>query len=195
MNLPQPLQRIYDEFAAGKSPADMTRIGITAIALVLTLLTAATAGSSAPNNNDGSSQDGGGNTSPEQPDDSGYTPPPAHIQLRLDTIRTEVYGAVNKSRAGQGLGSAFEYPERSEDAQQKAEHNAVHGSWDQSEEDIGMVQAKMPLETASGYEFFELIRQSPEDLAVLMEPSNLFMAVGTAYSAHDDTVWLVIQTE
>ena len=129
------------------------------------------------------------------------------MQQRLNTIQSEVYDAVNLMRAEGGLGNAFEYPERAEEAQRKAEYNSVTGTEENSDENIGMLQHHLPREAevgpdgeilvpaASGYEFIEAFRGSEPHYNVLMEPTNQFMAVGTAYSAHDDTVWLVIQFE
>lgn len=202
MQLPQPIARLMNEIFSGKNPADLARIGITTITLVLTLLAATTAGSSTPND-DGSSNDV---PAPEQPEDPGYTAPLAHVQAQLDTIQFEVYQAVNNMRETSGTGSAFEYQDRSERAQNKAETNAVSGREDQVDENISMVQAHLPLNMpnsefepgtpeASGYDFVETLRRSKAHYDVLMDPLHLHMGVGIAYSAHDDTVWLVIQFE
>lgn len=188
MQLPQPIARLMNEIFSGKNPADLARIGITTITLVLTLLAATAAGSSTPND-DGSSND---DPAPENPD---YTAPPAHIQGQLDTIQAEVYEAVNKIRTAQGLSMIFKYPERQQAAQNKAELNAVTGKEDNVDADISMSQAHLPLNEASGYEFIERLRNDPDHLAVMMDPNNLHMAVGVAYSVTDDTVWLVLQFE
>lgn len=163
MQLPQPIARLMNEIFSGKNPADLARIGITTITLVLTLLAA--------------------------------TAPPAHIQAQLDTIQTEVYDAINDMRTEQNLSMIFEYPDRQEAAQQKAELNAVTGKEDNVDENISMLQAHLQLNEASGYEFIERLRTSESHLAVMMEPTNLHMAVGVAYSASDDKVWLVLQFE
>lgn len=191
MQLPQPIAHLMNEIFSGKNPADLARIGITTITLVLTLLAATTAGSSAPDD-DGSSTD---DPAPEQPEDPGYTAPPAHIQAQLDTIQVEVYDAINKMRTRENLSMIFEYPDRQEAAQQKAELNAVTGKEDDVDEDISMSHAHLPLNEASGYEFIERLRNDPDHLAVMMDPNNLHMAVGVAYSFTDDTVWLVLQFE
>ena len=192
MQLPQPIARLMNEIFSGKNPADLARLSITTITLVLTLLAAITAGSSTPNTDDGSSND---DPAPEQPEDPGYTAPPAHIQAQLDTIQVEVYDAINKMRTRENLSMIFEYPDRQEAAQQKAELNAVTGKEDNVDEDISMSQAHLPLNEASGYEFIERLRKDPDHLAVMMDPNNLHMAVGVAYSVTDDTVWLVLQFE
>ena len=44
MQLPQPIARLMNEIFSGKNPADLARIGITTITLVLTLLAATAAG-------------------------------------------------------------------------------------------------------------------------------------------------------
>ncbi|MEY8579022.1 CAP domain-containing protein [Corynebacteriaceae bacterium 6-324] len=191
MQLPQPIARLMNEIFSGKNPADLARIGITTITLVLTLLAATAADSSTPND-DGSSND---DPAPEQPEDPGYTTPPAHIQAQLDTIQTEVYDAINDMRTGENLSMIFEYPDRQDAAQGKAELNAVTGEENPVDENISMLQAHLPLNEASGYEFIERLRTSESHLAVLMEPTNLHMAVGVAYSASDDKVWLVLQFE
>lgn len=191
MQLPQPIARLMNEIFSGKNPADLARIGITTITLVLTLLAATAADSSTPND-DGSSND---DPAPEQPEDPGYTAPPAHIQEQLDTIQTEVYDAINDMRTGENLGMIFEYPDRQDAAQGKAELNAVTGEENPVDENISMLQAHLPLNEASGYEFIERLRTSESHLAVMMEPTNLHMAVGVAYSASDDKVWLVLQFE
>lgn len=191
MQLPQPIARLMNEIFSGKNPADLARIGITTITLVLTLLAATAAGSSTPND-DGSSND---DPAPEQPEDPDYTAPPEHIQAQLDTIQTEVYTAINDMRTEQNLSMIFGYPDRQEAAQDKAELNAVTGQEDIVDENISMLQAHLPLNEASGYEFIERLRTSESHLAVMMEPTNLHMAVGVAYSASDDKVWLVLQFE
>ena len=191
MQLPQPIARLMNEFFSGKNPADLARIGITTITLVLTLLAATAAGSSTPND-DGSSND---DPAPEQPEDPGYTAPPEHIQAQLDTIQTEVYDAINEMRTEQNLSMIFEYPDRQAAAQDKAELNAVTGEENPVDENISMLQAHLQLNEASGYEFIERLRTSESHLAVMMEPTNLHMAVGVAYSASDDKVWLVLQFE
>lgn len=191
MQLPQPIARLMNEFFSGKNPADLARIGITTITLVLTLLAATAAGSSTPND-DGSSND---DPAPEQPEDPGYTAPPEHIQAQLDTIQTEVYDAINEMRTEQNLSMIFEYPDRQAAAQDKAELNAVTGEENPVDENISMLQAHLQLNEASGYEFIERLRTSVSHLAVMMEPTNLHMAVGVAYSASDDKVWLVLQFE
>ncbi|MGP5116546.1 CAP domain-containing protein [Corynebacterium casei] len=191
MQLPQPIARLMNEIFSGKNPADLARIGITTITLVLTLLAATAAGSSTPND-DGSSND---DPAPEQPENPDYTAPPAHIQGQLDTIQAEVYEAVNKIRTKRGLSMIFKYPERQQAAQNKAELNAVTGKEDDVDEDISMSHAHLPLNEASGYEFIERLRKDPDHLAVMMDPNHLHMAVGVAYSVTDDTVWLVLQFE
>lgn len=191
MQLPQPIARLMNEFFSGKNPADLARIGITTITLVLTLLAATAAGSSTPND-DGSSND---DPAPEQPEDPGYTAPPEHIQAQLNTIQTEVYDAINEMRTEQNLSMIFEYPDRQAAAQDKAELNAVTGEENPVDENISMLQAHLQLNEASGYEFIERLRTSESHLAVMMEPTNLHMAVGVAYSASDDKVWLVLQFE
>lgn len=191
MQLPQPIARLMNEIFSGKNPADLARIGITTITLVLTLLAATAAGSSTPTD-DGSSND---IPAPGQAHHPDYVQPDPAVQKKLDTIQAEVYGAVNKMREGQGLGHSFAYPDRQDAAQYKAETNAVTGREDLTDENIGMLQHHLPLEEASGYEFIEVLSQSPEHAAVFMNPTNLHMAVATAYSASDNQVWLVIQFE
>lgn len=205
MQLPQPIARLMDEIFSGKNPADLARIGITTITLVLTLLAATAAGSSTPNADDGSSNEG---TSPEQPENPeepeepelpDYEAPPADVQDKLNVIQEEIYNAINDVRTEQNLSMIFKYPERQQAAQDKAELNAVTGKEDPVEENISMVQAHLPLSDASGYEFFERIRKSEEHMAVLMEPTNIHMAVGVAYSSSPEDpegqVWLVLQFE
>lgn len=203
MHLPQPIARLMDEIFSGKNPADLARLSITTITLVLTLLAATAAGSITPNTDDGSSND---TPAPEQPDNGDYEKPEPAIQAQLDTIRAEVYYSVNKMRETTGTGSAFEYQGRSERAQSKAETNALSGREDTVDEDISMVQAHLPLSMpnkefevgtpeASGYDFVERFRLSDLHRPVLLDPMHLHMGVGIAYSEHDDTVWLVIQFE
>ena len=205
MHLPQPIARLMDEIFYGKTPADLARLSITTITLVLTLLAAASAGSSTPND-DGSSID---NPAPEQSHHPDYLQPGLEVQSRLNTIHDEVYSAINDMRTEQNLSNIFEYPDGQSAAQYKAETNAVTGREDFVEGNINMLQAHLPLEvpaglteeeqaqavTASGYAFIEMLRTSPEHAEVFMNPTNLHMAVGTAYSAHDDQVWLVLQFE
>ena len=88
---------------------------------------------------------------------------------------------------------AFVYPARQAAAQYKSQENAVTGQEGPVEENISMLQAHLPLAEASGYEFIERLRNSEPHAAVFMEPSSVHMAVSAAYSAGDDTVWLVLQ--
>src|SRR5699024_12265302 len=113
-------------------------------------------------------------------------------QTKLGTLEAQVYRALNEMRQEQHLGMAFKYPERQDAAQYKAQENAVTGQEDPVEENISMLQAHLPLAEASGYEFIERLRNSGPHAAVFIEPSIVHMAVSAAYSAGDDTVWLVL---
>ena len=122
-----------------------------------------------------------------------YVAPSLDVQTKLSTIEDEVYGAINEMRQEQHLGMAFVYPARQAAAQYKSQENAVTGQEGPVEENISMLQAHLPLAEASGYEFIERLRNSEPHAAVFMDPSSVHMAVSTAYSAGDDTVWLVLQ--
>ena len=192
MHLPQPIARLMDEIFSGKNPADLARLSITTITLVLTLLAATAAGSSTPNTDDGSSND---DPAPEQPEDPGYTAPPAHIQAQLDTIPGRSLRRHQQDAHSGKPQHDLRIPGVGKLGPAKAELNAVTGKEDNVDEDISMSQAHLPLNEASGYEFIERLRKDPDHLAVMMDPNNLHMAVGVAYSVTDDTVWLVLQFE
>ncbi|PQM73603.1 hypothetical protein [Corynebacterium sp. J010B-136] len=191
MQLPPSIAKKFQELFSGTNPANLLKIGITAITLTLTLIAAIASGGTSSPDGDGDGED----TSEEIPvtGHPDYVPPPLEVQTKLATIETEVYDAVNQMRQEQHLGMAIKYPERQAATQYKAQTNALTGQEDPVEENISMLQAHLPLADASGYEFIEMLRTSEPHAAVLMQPSNLHMAVSAAYSAGDDMVWLVLQ--
>ncbi|HCM80365.1 MAG TPA: hypothetical protein DIS84_04055 [Corynebacterium stationis] len=191
MQLPPSIAQKFQELFSGTNPPNLIKIGITAITLTLTLIAAvASDGAASPEGGDGDED-----TSEETPltGHPDYVAPSLDVQTKLSTIEDEVYGAINEMRQEQYLGIAFKYPERQAAAQYKAQENAVTGQEGPVEENISMLQAHLPLAEASGYEFIERLRNSEPHAAVFMEPSSVHMAVAAAYSAGDDTVWLVLQ--
>ncbi|WLP88241.1 CAP domain-containing protein [Corynebacterium stationis] len=191
MQLPPAIAQKFQELFSGTNPSNLIKIGITAITLTLTLIAAVASGDTTSPGGDA----GDGDTSEETPvtGHPDYVAPSLDVQTKLSTIDDEVYGAINEMRQEQHLGMAFKYPERQDAAQYKAQENAVTGQEGPVEENISMLQAHLPLAEASGYEFIERLRNSEPHAAVFMEPSSVHMAVSAAYSAGDDTVWLVLQ--
>ena len=191
MQLPPSIAQKFQELFSGTNPSNLIKIGITAITLTLTLIAAVASGGTTSPEGDAGDED----TSEETPltGHPDYVAPSLDVQTKLSTIEDEVYGAINEMRQEQYLGIAFKYPERQAAAQYKAQENAVTGQEGPVEENISMLQAHLPLAEASGYEFIERLRNSEPHAAVFMEPSSVHMAVSAAYSAGDDTVWLVLQ--
>ena len=191
MQLPPSIAQKFQELFSGTNPSNLIKIGITAITLTLTLI-AAVASGGAPSPEGGAGDE---DTSEETPltGHPDYVAPSLEVQTKLATIEDEVYNAIHEMRQEQYLGIAFKYPERQAAAQYKAQENAVTGQEGPVEENISMLQAHLPLAEASGYEFIERLRNSEPHAAVFMDPSSVHMAVSTAYSAGDDTVWLVLQ--
>ncbi|AMJ45309.1 hypothetical protein [Corynebacterium stationis] len=191
MQLPPSIAQKFQGLFSGTNPSNLIKIGITAITLTLTLI-AAVASGGAPSPEGGAGDE---DTSEETPltGHPDYVAPSLEVQTKLATIEDEVYNAIHEMRQEQYLGIAFKYPERQAAAQYKAQENAVTGQEGPVEENISMLQAHLPLAEASGYEFIERLRNSEPHAAVFMDPSSVHMAVSTAYSAGDDTVWLVLQ--
>lgn len=191
MQLPPSIAQKFQELFSGANPSNLIKIGITATTLTLTLIAAVASGGTTSPNGDAGDED----TSEETPltGHPDYVAPSLDVQTKLSTIEDEVYGAINEMRQEQYLGIAFKYPSRQTAAQYKAQENAVTGQEGPVEENISMLQAHLPLAEASGYEFIERLRNSEPHAAVFMEPSSVHMAVSAAYSAGDDTVWLVLQ--
>ena len=191
MQLPPSIAQKFQGLFSGTNPSNLIKIGITAITLTLTLI-AAVASGGAPSPEGGAGDE---DTSEETPltGHPDYVAPSLEVQTKLATIEDEVYNAIHEMRQEQYLGIAFKYPERQAAAQYKAQENAVTGQEGPVEENISMLQAHLPLAEASGYEFIERLRNSEPHAAVFMEPSSVHMAVSAAYSAGDDTVWLVLQ--
>lgn len=189
MQLPEPIAGKLSELFSGAQATNIIKVGITAISLVLALLAAVGSSSGAPQDDDSSPVETAPNTHPD------YRTPSLEVQTQLATIQTEVYQAVNEMRQEQNLGLVFEYPERQDAAQLKAQTNAVTGTEEPVAENISMLQAHLPLEEASGYEFIERLRTSEPHAAVLMDSQYLNMAVSAAYSGDDNQVWLVVQFE
>ena len=191
MQLPPSIAQKFQELFSGTNPSNLIKIGITAITLTLTLIAAVASGGATSPESDAGDAD----TSEETPvtGHPDYVAPSLDVQTKLATIEDEVYNAIHEMRQEQYLGIAFKYPERQAAAQYKAQENAVTGQEGPVEENISMLQAHLPLAEASGYEFIERLRNSEPHAAVFMEPSSVHMAVSAAYSAGDDTVWLVLQ--
>ena len=191
MQLPPSIAQKFQELFSGTNPSNLIKIGITAITLTLTLIAAVASGGAASPEGGTGDED----TSEETPltGHPDYVAPSLEVQTKLATIEDEVYNAINEMRQEQHLGMAFVYPARQAAAQYKAQENAVTGQEGPVEENISMLQAHLPLAEASGYEFIERLRNSEPHAAVFMEPSSVHMAVSAAYSAGDDTVWLVLQ--
>ena len=191
MQLPPSIAQKFQELFSGTNPSNLITIGITAITLTLTLIAAVASGGAASPEGGTGDED----TSEETPltGHPDYVAPSLEVQTKLATIEDEVYNAIHEMRQEQYLGIAFKYPERQAAAQYKAQENAVTGQEGPVEENISMLQAHLPLAEASGYEFIERLRNSEPHAAVFMEPSSVHMAVSAAYSAGDDTVWLVLQ--
>lgn len=191
MQLPPAIAQKFQELFSGTNPSNLIKIGITAITLTLTLIAAVASGGTTSPEGDAGDED----TSEETPltGHPDYVAPSLEVQTKLATIEDEVYNAIHEMRQEQYLGIAFKYPERQAAAQYKAQENAVTGQEGPVEENISMLQAHLPLAEASGYEFIERLRNSEPHAAVFMEPSSVHMAVSAAYSAGDDTVWLVLQ--
>lgn len=189
MQLPESIAGKLSELFSGAHATNIIKVGITAISLVLALLAAVGSSSGTPQDDDSSPEETAPNTHPD------YRTPSLEVQTQLATIQTEVYQAVNEMRQEQNLGLVFEYPERQDAAQLKAQTNAVTGTEEPVAENISMLQAHLPLEEASGYEFIERLRTSEPHAAVLMDSQYLNMAVSAAYSADDNQVWLVLQFE
>ncbi|WP_301205697.1 CAP domain-containing protein [Corynebacterium stationis] len=191
MQLPPSIAQKIQELFSGTNPSNLIKIGITATTLTLTLIAAvASGGATSPESDAGDADTSGETPLTGYPD---YVAPSLDVQTKLATIEDEVYYAINEMRQEQHLGMAFKYPERQDAAQYKAQENAVTGQEGPVEENISMLQAHLPLAEASGYEFIERLRNSEPHAAVFMEPSSVHMAVSAAYSAGDDTVWLVLQ--
>ncbi|OAH30238.1 hypothetical protein AYJ05_11335 [Corynebacterium stationis] len=191
MQLPPSIAQKFQELFSGANPSNLIKIGITATTLTLTLIAAvASGGATSPESDAGDADTSGETPLTGYPD---YVAPSLEVQTKLATIEDEVYNAINEMRQEQYLGRAFKYPERQAAAQYKAQENAVTGQEGPVEENISMLQAHLPLAEASGYEFIERLRNSEPHAAVFMEPSIVHMAVSAAYSAGDDTVWLVLQ--
>lgn len=191
MQLPPSIAQKFQELFSGTNPSNLIKIGITAITLTLTLIAAVASGGTTSPEGDAGDED----TSEETPltGHPDYIAPSLEVQTKLSTIEDEVYDAIHEMRQEQHLGMAFKYPERQAATQYKAQENAVTGQEGPVEENISMLQAHLPLAEASGYEFIERLRNSEPHAAVLMEPSSVHMAASAAYSAGDDTVWLVLQ--
>lgn len=191
MQLPPSIAQKFQELFSGANPSNLIKIGITATTLTLTLIAAvASGGATSPESDAGDADTSGETPLTGYPD---YVAPSLEVQTRLATVEDEVYNAINEMRQEQYLGRAFNSPERQAAAQYKAQENAVTGQEGPVEENISMLQAHLPLAEASGYEFIERLRNSKPHAAVFMEPSIVHMAVSAAYSAGDDTVWLVLQ--
>ena len=191
MQLPPSIVQKFQELFSGANPSNLIKIGITATTLTLTLIAAvASGGATSPESDAGDADTSGETPLTGYPD---YVAPSLEVQTRLATVEDEVYNAINEMRQEQHLGMAFVYPARQAAAQYKSQENAVTGQEGPVEENISMLQAHLPLAEASGYEFIEGLRNSEPHAAVFMDPSSVHMAVSTAYSAGDDTVWLVLQ--
>ncbi|MDN6136191.1 CAP domain-containing protein [Corynebacterium sp.] len=191
MQLPPSIAQKFQELFSGANPSNLIKIGITATTLTLTLIAAvASGGATSPESDAGDADTSGETPLTGYPD---YVAPSLEVQTKLSTIEDEVYNAINEMRQEQHLGMAIVYPARQAAAQYKAQENAVTGQEGPVEENISMLQAHLPLAEASGYEFIERLRNSEQHAAVFMEPSSVHMAVSAAYSAGDDTVWLVLQ--
>ena len=191
MQLPPSIVQKFQELFSGANPSNLIKIGITATTLTLTLIAAvASGGATSPESDTGDADTSGETPLTGYPD---YVAPSLEVQTRLATVEDEVYNAINEMRQEQHLGMAFVYPARQAAAQYKSQENAVTGQEGPVEENISMLQAHLPLAEASGYEFIERLRNSEPHAAVFMEPSSVHMAVSAAYSAGDDTVWLVLQ--
>ncbi|MDY3127333.1 MAG: CAP domain-containing protein [Corynebacterium sp.] len=179
-------RNLWQSLIGSRDAESLIKAAVTGVALILTLF-AATQSLLHPNQSDTSSK-----PAPATPVDN-YVEPDLATAAKLDVIRNEVYGAVNEMRAQAQVGQAFSYQYRSDAAAAKAQLNAVTGREDKTDENIGMLQAHLPLAEASGWKFIEKFRISPAHVQTLLAPQFLHMAVGVAYG--HGNVWLVIQFE
>ncbi|OFP65027.1 hypothetical protein HMPREF2978_08310 [Corynebacterium sp. HMSC074C01] len=138
---------------------------------------------------DGSSQE----PDTPAPEKCDYELPDVPVQRQLTTIQEELMEGLNKWRKEDGQAPLVPWIERQTAAREKAECNAVTHKEEHTEENVQMVQHHLPVDKASGYEFMEDIRRSPDSVAALRDPRMTTAAVGTAYS--DGKVYVVIQLE
>ncbi len=160
---------------------------ITVLVLGGTLVTAVLSLTNPSDN--GSSQD----SEPPAPATCDYELPDVPVQRQLATIQDELIEALNTWRKEDGQAPLVPWIERQTAAREKAECNAVTKTEEHTDENVQMVQHHLPVDTASGYEFMEDIRRSPDSVAALRDPRMTTAAVGTAYS--DGKVYVVIQLE
>lgn len=138
-----------------------------------------------------SSTKGEGNA-PQTP---AYQLPSSEIQAQLDDIRDDMLTAINEWRISpHGTGRIlFPQYERQVSAQDKAEYNALTGDLSPVADNVGMLQAWLPLEDANGYNFAEMFRTNPAYMAVVLDGKYQFIGIGTAYM--NGKVHLVVQLQ
>lgn len=135
----------------------------------------------------------------------GYVDPDFETMQKLEEIRQDFFTAVGQLRIDDALSPVSVDLELQRLAQQHAEGNAVtaeqpliehdgsepHEDADGAEEGrIAQVSASMPLETASGYAFLDMIIRSQKHMDVLLNPAHRHVGVGVAYGK--ERVWVVV---
>ncbi|MDO5032990.1 hypothetical protein [Corynebacterium sp.] len=186
---PNTLPTALSALLAGRTPTREELIrsaqGVITLATIIGFIVAAV-------NGVGSSTD----EDPEAvPDNCGYDDSAYGLDVdkQLRTVRDDITTALNTWRTEDGLAPLAPWFSQQQEATAKAQCNAVTGTQKPSEDNVQMVQHHLPLEQASGYEFIEAFRSSPEHVAALRDRDMTFAAVGTAYG--DGEIYVVIQLE
>lgn len=138
----------------------------------------------------------------------GYVDPDFETMQKLEEIRQDFFTAVGQLRIDDALSPVSIDLELQRLAQQHAEGNAVTAQQPRIEHDgnepredthtaigaeegrIAQVSASMPLETASGYAFLDMIIRSQKHMDVLLNPAHRHVGVGVAYGK--ERVWVVV---
>lgn len=121
-----------------------------------------------------------------------YVDPDFETGQQLEEIRTDFFTAIAQLRIDDTLPPVSLDPELQRTAQAQAEGNAVTGEQPPLDagEKTAQVSAHLPVEQASGYEFFELFTHSPEHMEVLLDDRHRDVGIGVAYGRGD--VWVVV---
>lgn len=126
-----------------------------------------------------------------------YQDPGFQAQQRLTRIETDLQRGLLELRVREsvdylsGSGPLILDPAMQLQAQATARSNAVTGREDAAlDRNVGMIQAHLPVDEASGEAFLDLWLRSPAHADVILDPGYAFYGVSAAQG--DGQVWAVI---